>query len=227
MPGRRGFPGILKPPPPPELKELCLGGKAPAQPPPPPRIKGILPGGRCPGMLNHNHPSPEFKNSATPPPRQDSLNSEGGSCIWGFRGHFPPTQILKFGGGGVVFQDSGTLSPPAQFLKSGGGGEFLKLGADLSPPAARLFQQKCFCIQPAGERGVGTKSVARKALSCFSCPWPACPDICTNSSPAQGQAQCVKLADSLYIRRPLLLKGGGVREGRLQVQGWLVNDAWT
>ena len=29
------------------------------------------------------------------------------------------------------------------------------------------------------------------------------------------------------IRRPLLLKGGGVREGRLQVQGWLVNDAWT
>ena len=26
------------------------------------------------------------------------------------------------------------------------------------------------------------------------------------------------------VRRPLLLKGGGVREGRLQVQGWLVNE---
>ena len=26
------------------------------------------------------------------------------------------------------------------------------------------------------------------------------------------------------IRRPLLLKGGGVREGRLQVQAWLVNE---
>ena len=26
------------------------------------------------------------------------------------------------------------------------------------------------------------------------------------------------------IRRPLLLKGGGVREGRLQVQAWLINE---
>ena len=28
----------------------------------------------------------------------------------------------------------------------------------------------------------------------------------------------------MHIRRPLLLKGGGVREGRLQVQAWLVNE---
>ena len=28
----------------------------------------------------------------------------------------------------------------------------------------------------------------------------------------------------IYIRRPLLLKGGGVREGRLQVQAWLINE---
>ena len=26
------------------------------------------------------------------------------------------------------------------------------------------------------------------------------------------------------VRRPLLLKGGGVREGRLQVQAWLINE---